>query len=184
MTLEIEAKVKVDSFEALLTVLRQKNAQSKGLFRQIDTYFFHRNRDVLQSGCGLRLRCQQQGGQTRFFLTFKGPRQNSPYKSRAEWETAVDDGAAMQAILKQLGFAVGLIVDKHRQEWSFMDCLVCLDQVANLGCFVEIEGQNEQSIGLVLQTLGISQMPIVKQGYAELLSEQKSITPPQGKPVC
>lgn len=170
MTLEIEAKVQVDTFEPILQRLAQHGGRWLGSYQQNDIYFTDTEKRLIQSGCGLRVRQQRCGEQSLSVVTFKGPRQPGPFKTRLELETSVGDGQILCRILEQLGLKPLLTVSKNRQEWQFMECLVCLDEVAELGLFVEIEAAGEQLIRSALEKLQLNHLPIIKQGYAELLS--------------
>lgn len=170
MTLEIEAKVQVVTFEPIIHRLTQYGGQWIGSYQQNDIYFTDTEKRLLKSGCGLRVRQQRCGDQSQSVVTFKGPRQSGPFKTRLELETSVGDSQILCRILEQLGLKPFLTVSKNRQEWQFTKCLVCLDEVAELGLFVEIEAADEQLIRLTLEKLQLSHLPIIKQGYAELLS--------------
>ena len=111
---------------------------------------------LLHAGELLRLR-RRDG---RYLLTFKGRQQpeaafnrvlkdspevlQHPVKARLELQTPVDNGAAMLALLQQLGFVVALRYQKYRTIFrcpsdGCAGVLVSLDETP-IGTFLEIEG--------------------------------------------
>lgn len=76
-----------------------------------DTYFDTPDGRFYASGRELRLR--QSARET--VLTAKGPPFDAPTGSKEEWETAVADAAAMEAILTGLGFVVKMTYAKRRR---------------------------------------------------------------------
>ena len=83
------------------------------------------------------LRLRRDGG--RAVLTFKGPVQAGPMKTREEIESAVDDGDAVAAVLTALGFRPWFRYQKYREELRAPGVVVAIDETP-AGVFVEIEG--------------------------------------------
>lgn len=176
MTLEIEAKIKVDNLNPIARRLGELGARFIAEQMQSDVYFRDADGALEQRGCGLRLRSEIIGQTTVSILTFKGARQDGPYKTRPEYETPVADGQAMTRILEGLGYRAALTVAKTRQMWELGGCEVCLDEVPPLGCFVEVEGDSDDSIKAVLTRLGLADKPHVTEGYAAMMARNKSET--------
>lgn len=105
----------------------------------------------------------------RPLITFKGPRQpGGRLKVRLELQTRLDDVEAMAGILDACGLRQVLTVQKRRQSYRLGRCQVELDELPLLGCFVEIEGPDEQAIYAVKEALGIEGQPIL-ESYLQLL---------------
>jgi adenylate cyclase, class 2 len=110
---------------------------------QLDTYFSHPSRDFRKTDEVLRLRSDGQSN----FLTYKGRRVDDTTKTRPELEIALPNGQDVAAevleLWRLLGFATLISVKKIRRtgdfEWQNMDFTVALDQVEELGAFVELE---------------------------------------------
>ena len=173
MKVEVEAKLQVQGFEQL-----EQRLQHQGRFvttvQQRDVYFDDAQNSLLANDRGLRLRREQMQQHLRWLMTYKGAKMAGRFKRRQEFETEVTDGKAIEAILQQLGFAPLLVVEKLRRIWHFGGCEVMLDQVEGLGCFVEIEGENEQQVEKAQQQLGLTDYEHVPFGYAELLRQKRS----------
>ena len=170
MTLEIEAKIKVENHDAVAQRLSELGACFIAEQTQCDAYFLDAESKLARRGCGLRLRTQTADAKTVAILTFKGPRKPGPYKTRPEYETPVADSKAMLRILEGLGFRNGLTVAKTRSLWELDGCMVCLDTVPPLGCFVEVEGPNDDAIKTVLTRLALADLPHITEGYAAMMT--------------
>jgi adenylate cyclase class 2 len=111
----------------------------------------------------LRLRRTPRGGA----LTFKGPREDAGgLKSREERELAVEDPAALEGILKRLGYEPGFRYQKYRESWLLRGQTVDLDETP-IGSFVEIEGDAE-GIHAVAGELGYGPGDYLTDSYADL----------------
>lgn len=173
MALEIEAKVKVDALDSVADALRAAGARFVAERVQHDVHFQDAAGLLKKNRCGLRLRTETSDGKTVSILTFKGPRQGGAYKKREEIETPLGDAEAMTAILNRLGYYAAVTVSKTRQVWTLDGCEVCLDDVPPLGCFVEVEGPDEQTIRSVLVRLALADRPHISKGYASMMAALK-----------
>ena len=63
-----------------------------------------------------------------------------------EYEFAVDDGNAARQMLTALGWQEVVAVDKVRLESKTEDYTICIDEVAKLGLFIELEVLTEDSV--------------------------------------
>lgn len=181
LNMETEAKVVVNRFDAVVERLEQNDAVFVDEVRETDTYYDDEEGRLLAEGSGLRLRRRVGREGERFLLTFKGPVRRSVYKSRPEAQTAVSNFEEMGRILEGLGFQVLITVEKRRRIWRLKECEVCLDEVEELGRFVEVEGPDEKEIETVLRLLGLDSLEPIRSGYARLLAEnrRKTATPDQ-----
>jgi adenylate cyclase class 2 len=142
--IEIEKKFQVDSFDPIRRELVSgnidviQNSQSK---TQSDEYFNHQQLRFELQDIALRIRSVDE----RFVLTFKGPNEDATTKIRREIEVEFgeEDAAKMSAIFLGLGMhsvaKVCKIRDKTRIRWQGSEVEVCLDDVSEVGCFVELE---------------------------------------------
>ena len=99
--------------------------------------------------------------------------------SRRELETQIADAETGIQIFEALGFQmVPPKVSKIRQEYRFEKMTACIDQVQNLGDFLELEiviqeGENKdealEQIENVLQNLGYSLKDTVRNSYLSML---------------
>ena len=171
MAVEIEAKMRVASLEAVRDQLKALNAQLVGDFFELNSFFDTDDRSLLAADQGLRLRSHQNvnAGGERHVLTFKGARLHGPLKSREERELNVGDAKDAERFLNALGYNRVLAFEKRRQKWRFNGCTIELDELPHLGIFVEIEGPDEQTIFNVRESLGLGKTPIIKTSYIAML---------------
>jgi adenylate cyclase class 2 len=170
--LEVEAKVKVDSLDAVAVRLESLEARLIDKLVQRDCYFDDRDNRLAASDKGLRIRRQSSAGIDKVLLTYKGKRGKSQFKSRPEYEVQVDDYDNMVSALDGLGYKVALSFVKRRQVWFLNGCEVCLDELPILGCFVEVEGPGETLIAETLKMLELSQLEHIRGGYAMLMKKR------------
>jgi len=174
MSLEIEAKVKVDNLEPYRQLLSRLGFALCEEIDQEDQFFDTDDRSLLKSDRGLRIRRQTSPQSSSTILCFKGPRQPGPFKKREEIELEIDDLQKARRLLELLGYKTIMSVKKKRQTAQIEPCLVCLDEVDQLGSFIEIEGPGEAEITTVLKKLDLDQHPHIPTSYAKMLAEKLS----------
>jgi adenylate cyclase class 2 len=119
---------------------------------------------------GELLRLRKYGSE--WLLTQKGKGKAGRHKSRAETETKVVDGHAMEGILRALGFSPTFRYEKFRAEWSDGKGHVVLDETP-IGTLGEIEG-GARWIDRIAKQLGIGRESYITKSYAELFFEWKA----------
>jgi len=141
MTLEVEQKYCVGALGPIRERLDSLGARWLPTTDQCDTYFAHPQRDFAVTDEALRLRRSDNA----LALTYKGPRTDRALKTRREVEVALPGEAAagLTEILLALGFRRVAEVKKRRAEaeivWQGQQAHVALDEVEQVGVFVEIE---------------------------------------------
>jgi adenylate cyclase, class 2 len=143
MTLEIEMKFSVGDFCALEATLRQWQARPGPLREEADQYFNAPDRDF--ATCDEALRVRRRGASN--CVTYKGPKQGGPTKTRTEIEVILEEGAEAAArfcrLLEHLGYRAVALVRKNRTSYELKrdgwDVQICCDEVEGLGRFVEVE---------------------------------------------
>jgi adenylate cyclase class 2 len=114
---------------------------------------------------GMLLRLRQIGGKT--LLTWKGPAEGGPHKSRPEIETGVQSSGAFAKILEHLGYAGTFRYEKYRTEFTQgSDGVVTLDETP-IGNFLELEGSPEW-IDRTAAELGFSPSDYILESYGRL----------------
>ena len=150
--IEVESKFKISgdmTQSDLLAILKDQFITSISSKRQIDTVFLlpeqvdapivpgskiMRVRDVLNP---------ETGELQRSLMTLKVDGQTKLVSD--EYEFAVDDGNAARQMLTALGWQEIVTVDKVRLESKTEDYTICIDEVAGLGLFIELEVLTEDS---------------------------------------
>jgi adenylate cyclase class 2 len=112
----------------------------------------------------LRLRCEPGAA----FLTFKGPVQPGPMKTREEHETAIADADVLRRILLELGFDDWFRYQKYREEFEAGGLTIALDETP-VGTFVELEG-SEEGILSVATALGRAPADFILDSYRGLFA--------------
>ncbi len=169
---EIEAKLQVDSHVSVRAKLNALSAEYLSDQQQEDIYYDDDETKLMHADKALRLRIQTSDQGQQFYITYKGPKQADDFKKRQEIEFTVEDAQAAQQFLVALGYQPRLTVKKARQLWRYRDCLVGLDQLPELGLFVEIEGPDSQLIGLVQKDLELTRCEHVQKSYAGLIQDK------------
>lgn len=175
MAMEIEAKFRVATPEAVRAHLRRAGGRRHGRMLEHNRIFDTAARQLLGKDCGLRLRRRQpldaepaDPVASAAVLTFKGPRLPGPPKTREELETEVADGKTCAAILNRLGFREVVVYETRRETWSLAGCMVTLDELPHLGTWVEIEGPDEDAIDRVRDRIHLDPEAMVHETYVEM----------------
>lgn len=159
---ETEAKARVKTHDGLEEKLMKTGFEYKGETNELnsmyDIFGLLRKHDM-----ALRMRKDETG----CCITYKGKQGHSDYKHRREIEFRLPMFiySALYAILPK-----SLEYEKKRLTYQKNKCKVCLDDVKNLGKFVEIEGK-EQEIGAILQQLGITET--TKESYPQMIARMQ-----------
>jgi adenylate cyclase class 2 len=143
--LEVEMKFPVDSFAAVEARLAEWGAGELARRVEVDHYFNAPDRDFARTDEALRIRRIGSAN----LVTYKGPKIDAQTKTRTEIEVplAHGDRAAedFRRLLESLGYRPVAAVRKSRRLFeltrdSFL-LEVCLDEVEDVGRFVELEIQ-------------------------------------------
>ena len=150
--IEVESKFKISggiTQRDLLAILKSQFIAPISSKRQIDTVFLlpeqvdapitpgskiMRVRDVLNP---------ETGELQRSLMTLKVEGQTKLASN--EYEFVVDDGNTARQMLTALGWQEIVTVDKVRLESKTEDYTICIDEVAGLGLFIELEVLTEDS---------------------------------------
>lgn len=173
MATELEAKMQVPDHEPVRQRLTAQGATRLGACMELNTFFDTPERALLALDKGLRVRltCDFATGEERHTMTYKGPQHDGALKNREEIELTADNGEQAALLLERLGYAPTLSFEKRRETWRVDDCLVELDELPRLGCFVEIEGPDEEAVLAVREALELDDRPLVKTSYIAMVDE-------------
>lgn len=170
--MELECKLAVDSHEPVRDALRAAGATRVGRVREFNRLFDRADGSLRDAGCGLRVRqvTLLEGDGPGSSVTYKGPVQKGAFKLREEIETAVADSEAMEKLLVALGYKVHVSFEKLRETWRLGGCLVELDELPQLGEFVEVEGPDDTSINRVIEHLQLEKAIQIRENYVTLVA--------------
>jgi adenylate cyclase class 2 len=171
MSLEVEIKFLVTDLKLL-----ERKLRAAGFWRM--TPRTH-EQNMLYDLPGIPLRRRgellrvRRYGKTWIF-THKAAARTGRYKSRAELETVVRDGANLDGILRALGFQPTFRYEKFRSVWSDGRGHVLLDETP-IGNMAEIEGA-PRWIDRTAKKLGVAAHDYITDSYAGLFFDWKART--------
>ncbi len=162
---EIEAKFHVQNLRKIeLRLLELKAQLIQPRVHEINLRFDRSDGELRNSFRVLRLR---QDDIARF--TFKGPsvEKEGGILSRQEIEFVVGDFDSAKQFLEAIGFQVVVFYEKFRTTYELNNTHIMLDELP-YGSFIEIEGENVETIRNVANALGLNWEAMVKAGYHAL----------------
>ena len=151
--IEIEAKFKLSdnmTRDKLITVLESQLVAPISVKHQIDTVFLLPEQvdvPIIPGSKIMRIRDildPETGELQRSLMTLKIEKQAKLISN--EYEFAVDDGNMARQMLTALGWQEVVTVDKVRLESKTEDYTICVDEVAGLGLFIELEVLAEDDV--------------------------------------
>jgi len=171
---EVEIKAHLDDFIRIESHLKQIGAIFYKDTHQEDIYFQHPIRNFAQTDEALRIRISDELN----FITYKGAKLDSTTKTREELELPISDPQKAAKIFEKLGFSPVIRVRKSRKIYQLNDITISLDNVTDLGYFVEFELEvtTKEEIPLaknrlfsLLQSFQIPRDRLERRSYLELL---------------
>jgi len=163
----IEIKAKCEDAEKIRKILNTKSADFKGVDHQIDTYF--------KTPIGrLKLR---EGNIENTLIHYNRPNQAGPKNSQVTYQR-LPPGTNLKEVLSA---AMGIlaVVDKQREIYFIDNVKFHVDEVKELGAFVEIEAIDESgSMGLdelqvqcehYMNLFEIASTDLIKVSYSDLM---------------
>ncbi len=170
-SLNIEIKAKSNNQSKVREILKSKNAIEKGVDHQIDTYFnVNKGRLKLREGnienCLIHyLREDKEGPKQSDVILFKS-----------------EPNSTLKEILTN-SMGILTIVDKKREIYFIENVKFHIDNVKNLGTFIEIEAiDRDGTIGksklleqceFYLELFGIKENDLISVSYSDLILKDK-----------
>jgi len=181
---EVEVKLRADH-ESVRDRLETLGASAEATVEQIDRYYDAPHREFAETDEALRLRRvarpdDAEAGEAETRVTYKGPLVDEVSKTRVEHETTVADGETMADVLDALGFTPAATVEKRREVYSLDGLTVVLDDVTDLGTFVEVELESDDVEAArercfeVVRDLGLDPDDGIRTSYLGLLLRDDS----------
>ncbi len=177
---EVEVKAKLPNRKEVMTKLRTLGCRFEKPVTQNDTVyteFVGSRADYAKNEYVLRIRARSDG---KHFFTFKKRTKNS--LDAIEHETAIGSRSEMEKALLMMGFKRAVVIRKTRVITHYRGCEICIDHVASLGSFIEMErlvkaGDAEKiqaELFDFLVSLGVRPEGRVFSGYDILMLEAQS----------
>lgn len=164
----IEIKARIDNPDKKRDIIKTLDHTSVGLDHQIDTYF-----KVTHGRFKLR-ESSLSGSYLIFYLRedLTGPKRSVYQK------IPVDDAPGLKNLLKRMQ-GIHLIIEKKREIYLYENVRIHLDEVKNLGNFVEFEAvmddrYNDQDletekVNFLLKKLEIDEKDLISVSYENLI---------------
>ena len=105
---------------------------------------------------------------------------SSRSRDNHERETVVEDAKEVADMLERVGYSLGVRIRKTRKTAKYNDLEICLDEVDDLGTFIEVEklANDEADVDAIqaelwniLSELGIDTKDRIHKGYDTLMHE-------------
>jgi len=137
--MEIEIKAQFEDKEKLKENLRKIGAKEEKIKHQIDEYYNHPSRDTRKTNEYIRLRYKP--GEIKGVFAHHV---NIADGVNKEYEVEVADINVLKQILKNFGFPLLGVIDKKRETYKFNEFSITIDEVKDIGNFLEIEVDGEE----------------------------------------
>ena len=174
---EIEIKARVPNKIALLNAIKDAGVTLSRPIKQHDVVYGQDGvADNKTGSIWLRIRTEDD---TVTIFTLK--QQHTGGLDSIEHETSVADPHALAAIITTLGFTLYSDLIKTRQKAYYNNIEICVDDVENLGVFIEAEKLTDEAadgatvrkdLWRELKKFGVSESGEVFEGYDVLLNRK------------
>jgi adenylate cyclase class 2 len=179
---EVEIKASIDRSE--IKDIRKKlvflGAEFKGKTKEKDTYFTAPHRDFIKTKECLRIREKDDCAE----LTYKGQSTGEMIETKQFWKEEIDIPISsiyarkLESLFISLDFRIVARVIKEREKFIIGNQILTIDNIENLGYFLEveknIEKQEEREVALkenmnLLKKLGIGEENVITEPYRDLV---------------
>ncbi|MFX1440857.1 MAG: class IV adenylate cyclase [Promethearchaeota archaeon] len=183
---EVEVKIPLEETERLGAALLEIGARKLSTETQVDAYFDHPCRSFPETDEAIRIRSRQPHTDDRQLvtddrplneMTYKGPKVDPLSKTRVELSVGLDDSREAGLILTQLGFKTIAKVTKIRSFYVVREITISIDDVIDVGKFLELERvvEHEDQIASaredifdVVRELGLNPEESIRDSYLEM----------------
>lgn len=175
--MEVEVKARVENLEDVKKKLVELGVQFNGSVSHNDRYFKPKGFDQRVQGPGdYIVRIRKEGN--NHILTTKAL--TEIMGAWIEHETEIDNPGEMEKMLLMLGLVNVFDLNKTREVGRLGEFEVLLDDVKELGKFIEValdseEGKKEENRKRIIEffsKIGLKEEALEKRGYGELIGEQ------------
>lgn len=140
---EVEVKYQIRDTETLLVALKTHGIELGAPMHQDDQAYAPEDWSYGDDKLGVSfVRLRTVGGQHTF--TLKRPAENA--LSCEEYETSVTDREQMHSAILAMGFSATVRIVKVRRTATLPDLELCVDEVAGLGTFLELERMESDDV--------------------------------------
>ena len=166
--METEVKIPVGNADEIVDRVR-KAGFTIAVPRVFEANTLYDKPDKELNKAGMLLRIREVGAKS--VITWKGPGQPGPHKSRPEIETTIGSAHDLGHILEKLGYRRSFRYEKYRTEFKQegKDGVLTVDETP-IGNFLELEGSSDW-IDSTASALGFTETQYVLESYGRLYLE-------------
>ncbi len=179
---EIEVKAKLNNKDNVLKRLENMGIEILDTKYQKDIAFWPNDRKTIEEGhiMGrnyLRIRIQEKQDMRKIIFTLKQDVTSQFDCKEYEIEIQEKDINSLTKMILEMGYYEFITIEKNRTTAKIKDIEICLDDVKDLGSFIELEkfGESEKANEIqrelygLMNELGIESNDYVNDGYDILL---------------
>lgn len=184
---EIEVKAKIDNLDAVSNKLASMGCRiDEEIVQEDKIYGLPKDsesfNEIRPEFVAIRIRKEKD----KALFTIK--RNVTGELDSEEFEVEISDAEEMDRALKAMGYIIEVEVKKKRRKCKVKDYELCLDEVEDLGSFIEVEkltSDNEDGTKVqrelfdFLETLGIDKKNEITSGYDTMMWEKNKKKTPQ-----
>lgn len=178
---EIEVKLRVNNLSELEQKLKEKDCVLSAPLNQHDIVYSRGSISEWEESKegDIILRIRNQDGVAEFNLK----QQQSSELDNLEYETKVESPEALHQILLTLGWHPEVEVKKVRRKGKLGEYEICLDEVDQLGSFVELEKLTDdnadpvkvqEELLSVMESLGVPRSNLEVRGYDTMIFQMRN----------
>lgn len=172
--MEIEIRARVNDVSKIKASLQ---AETKFIETSNENDLYLRHKGDVERLIVLRIRRKENGA----LLTFKGKAKGDD-TAWPDVDLPLSRPDDLEHLLLESGYVEVVRILKHRSTYRMNDFEINLDEIDDLGIFIEIEGHGteeerekvERDITQFLTDRGIQQSDIIRKGYVKLMLEKIS----------
>ena len=172
---EIEVKAKVSNLPSLLKKLEEIGCTLSTPISQVDRIFIPLTASIPTSPGEAALRIREQDG--KYLYTVKQTKSNDLDCIEKEIEVSKEQATILLETFPLIRFREVESVKKIRRKTKYKELEICIDEVEELGTFIEVEKLSDEENGeqiqeelfVFLESLGVKREERVLHGYDILL---------------
>jgi predicted adenylyl cyclase CyaB len=171
----IEIKVSINGFDEVIPLIKEKGAKFEGQLQQVDTYY--------ESKSG-RLKIREINGRKFEIIYYERPNdRNSRISDYYITEIAPDQLQPIKHVLEKTR-GEKIVVKKARSLWLYKNTRIHLDEVEDLGTFLELEtvtregnlDEARKEYDEISEFLKLSRLKSFGESYSDMLMQKKSVS--------
>lgn len=159
----------------------------KGLKRTLDEYYYDPQRDNLKpdKNGGLNHCLRLRAKDDEYFITYKDDVfENGKWLYSDEYETKIENISMLREIFKRLGLIRFIEIDNCKDTYIFNDYEIVIENVKDLGIFMEVEYCTEDDVDVkkvkdeiqsFINSLGLNVSEELNVGKPELYMKKHNI---------